>query len=78
MALVNLGPAIVDATVSWETISLGLKQPWTTATVRDLWAHQEIGSFSGGFTFKGLQTHATALLRVTPTRESVKVLGVAS
>jgi hypothetical protein len=49
--------------VTWEMVQLG--QPlWGRATVRDLWAQEQLGSFAGSFTFKGLEPHATAFLIV--------------
>ena len=64
MAVLNLGPKTVDATVSWEMIKLNKPTAWTKAKVRDLWAHADLGSFSSSFTFKGLESHATAFLIV--------------
>ena len=67
VALLNRGPATIDATVEWATIAVGPGggKAWAKAHVRDLWARKDLGVFAGGFTAKGLAAHATAMLLVT-------------
>ena len=63
VAVFNRGAAAVDAAFRWADIALG-GGVWARATVRDLWAHADLGAFDGGFTVVGLRPHATALLLV--------------
>jgi len=63
VAVFNRGQATVDAAFQWADIALG-GGVWELATVRDLWAHADLGTFSGGYTVVGLRPHATALLLV--------------
>ncbi|MFJ4680369.1 alpha-galactosidase [Kitasatospora sp. NPDC088783] len=60
VALFNLGPSAADVTARFA--DLGFSGP---ATVRDLWTHTELGSFTGSFG-AGLNPHASRLLKVTP------------
>ena len=42
---------------------------WTsssTATIRDLWQHKDLGTFTGGFPAVAVRAHQTVVLRVTP------------
>lgn len=64
IVLLNRGPAPVDAEVTWEMIALGAPATWSKAKVRDLWAHKDLGSFEGSFTFNGLASHGAAFLIV--------------
>jgi len=53
--------ASANITAFWKTTGLGS----TTGSVRDLWAHQDLGKFSGSFT--GLVApHSVIALKVTP------------
>ena len=63
VAVFNRGSVAVDAAFRWADIALG-GGVWARATVRDLWAHADLGAFDGGFTVAGLRPHATALLLV--------------
>ena len=63
VAVFNRGQAAVNATFQWADIALG-EGVWARATVRDLWAHADLGTFDGGFTVVSLRPHATALLLV--------------
>ncbi len=38
-----------------------------SATVRDLWTHTDLGTFSGSFSSGSLASHACRLLKITPT-----------
>ena len=53
-----------DVQVTWEMIKLERPNAWKQAKVRDIWAHQDLGSFEGSFTVKGLESHAAAFLIV--------------
>lgn len=64
MAIVNLGLNATDsATVTWDMIKFD-KEAWKSAEVRDLWLHEDLGTFDGSYTVKALESHATALLVV--------------
>jgi alpha-galactosidase len=60
VALFNLNAASSPVTVSWT--SLGFSG---AASVRDLWAHEQMGSSADSFTVN-LNPHGSALLRVRP------------
>jgi alpha-galactosidase len=61
VALFNLGSGSATVTTNFAN-DLGLSG---TASVRDLWTHAELGSFSGSFSSPNLPTHACRLLKVT-------------
>ncbi|WP_426513560.1 X2-like carbohydrate binding domain-containing protein [Dactylosporangium sp. McL0621] len=61
VALFNLGRTEKDVTANWTDLGLT-----GAATVRDLWAHQDLGRFTGRFTAAGVPIHGVRLLRVTP------------
>ena len=52
----------VTITVKWTDIGLPSS---TSAAVRDLWAHADLGSFTGSFTAQGVQPHEARTLKVT-------------
>ena len=59
-------PTQSDAELQWGMIQMGEPgAPWKSAKVRDLWAHENLGTFAGSFVFKGLEPHAAAFLVVT-------------
>ena len=59
-------PTQSDAELQWGMIQMGEPgAPWKSAKVRDLWAHEDLGTFAGSFVFKGLEPHAAAFLVVT-------------
>jgi alpha-galactosidase len=60
LGLFNLGSSSASVTAQWS--SLGLSG---AATVRDLWAHTDRGTFSGSYAVT-LASHASALLRIKP------------
>jgi hypothetical protein len=62
VALFNLGSQPATVTANWA--DLGISGP---ASVRDLWAHKNLGSFGGTFS-ETLPTHGSALLHVTPNQ----------
>jgi alpha-galactosidase len=61
VALFNLGRTDKDITAKWSDIGLT-----GAATVRDVWAHQNLGRFAGGFTASDVPIHGVRLLKVTP------------
>ncbi|MCX7681833.1 MAG: hypothetical protein N2508_07710 [Anaerolineae bacterium] len=50
--------------VAWESLGLDDRRP---CLVRDLWAHEDIGVFTGDFTAR-VDSHDVALVRITPQR----------
>jgi hypothetical protein len=60
VALFNLGGSSANVTANWS--SLGLSG---SATVRDLWSHSNLGTFTNSFSAT-LNTHASRLLKVVP------------
>jgi hypothetical protein len=59
VGLFNLGSAAATVTVNWGDIGLS-----GAASVRDLWAHQDLGVFNTGYSSVNLPSHASRLLRV--------------
>jgi len=57
--LLNLGETPAEARVEWADLALSAR-----VAVRDLWAHKDLGAFSGGYAVR-LSPHASALLKVT-------------
>jgi alpha-galactosidase len=62
--LFNTNTAFTSVTVNW--VDLGFSG---SADVRDLWAHQDMGTSATGYTVN-LNAHASALLRVRPQSDS--------
>ncbi len=60
VALLNRTSAAADITVTWS--SLGLTS--TSATVRDLWAHADLGSVSDSYTATSVPSHGVVVLKV--------------
>jgi alpha-galactosidase len=60
VALLNRGDAAADITVTWSMLGL------TTggATVRDLWAHQDLGSLATSYTASAVPSHGVVMLKV--------------
>jgi hypothetical protein len=71
VALFNTNTASAAVTVNW--VDLGFSG---NADVRDLWAHQDLGTSAGSYTIN-LNAHASALLRIRPLseRQSENVFG---
>jgi alpha-galactosidase len=61
VALFNRSAAAAAITVTWTAIGL----PAGAATVRDLWAHADRGSFIGSYTGTGIPSHGVAMLRIS-------------
>ena len=59
VALFNLGGSSANVTANWSDLGFS-----GTATIRDLWSHTNLGSFSGSFSAT-LNSHASRLLKVT-------------
>ncbi|HZU02346.1 MAG TPA: hypothetical protein VFA10_21945, partial [Ktedonobacteraceae bacterium] len=56
----NLGSSSATVTANWSDLGFS-----GSATVRDLWSHTSLGSFSDHFSAT-LSSHASRLLKVTP------------
>jgi hypothetical protein len=65
VALLNRNGASAAITAPWSAIGLGSG----AATVRDLWAHADRGSFTGSFAAT-VPSHGVVVLRVVPTGTS--------
>ena len=60
VALLNRTGAAASITVPWTALGL----PAGAATVRDLWAHADRGSFTSAYTAAAIPSHGVALLRI--------------
>jgi len=60
VALFNLGSDVANVTASWNELGFT-----SSASVRDLWSHTELGTFTSAFSAK-LNRHASRLLKITP------------
>jgi alpha-galactosidase len=60
--LFNRGTAERDVSVAWEQLGYPKTLP---AKVRDLWAHQDVGSFTGSYAAK-VGAHSAVMVKVTP------------
>ena len=64
--LLNLGDEnSSQITVKW--IDIGFPSNHS-ATVRDLWAHKDLGVFTGSFTSSNIDPHAVMMLNITLTK----------
>ena len=70
VALFNSGSSAANITVNWT--NLGLQA--SAATVRDLWAHTDLGAFSGSFT-TNVPSHGTVMLKFVGTAPALPALG---
>lgn len=52
-------------TVKWSDIGFPLDHP---ALVRDLWAHQDLGIFTGNYTSPKLDAHSSMMFNITLTK----------
>jgi hypothetical protein len=52
-------------TVKWSDIGFPVDHP---ATVRDLWAHQDLGVFNSNYTSPKIDSHAVMMLNITLTK----------
>ncbi|HEU4354446.1 MAG TPA: glycoside hydrolase family 27 protein, partial [Actinomycetota bacterium] len=62
VALLNRGSEDAEIGVGWQS---DLAADWSAATVRDLWAHQDLGVHRDGFAAT-VDPHAAMMLRATP------------
>jgi len=63
VALLNRGAAAASITASWSALGI----PAGAATVRDLWSHTDLGSFTGSYTAASVPSHGVVMLKVTST-----------
>ena len=63
VALLNRSPGSASITVQWSDLGI----PAGAATVRDLWAREDLGSFTGSYTAQSVPGHGVVLLRVVST-----------
>jgi alpha-galactosidase len=61
VALLNRTGAAASITVPWTTLGL----PTSSATVRDLWTHTDLGTFAQSYTVAAIPSDGVAMLRVT-------------
>lgn len=52
-------------TVQWTDIGFPADH---SAVVRDLWARNDLGTFTGNYTSPNIDPHASMMLKVTPTK----------
>ena len=50
-------------TVQWTDIGFPANR---SALVRDLWAHQDLGTFNGSYTSPNIDHHSSMMLKITP------------
>jgi alpha-galactosidase len=62
VALLNRGLHDAEIAINWRR---DLEVDWSTANVRDLWAHRELGAWPDRFV-KTVASHVAAMLRVIP------------
>jgi alpha-galactosidase len=60
--LFNRGAAEANVSVRWEEIAYPKGVP---AKVRDLWTHEDVGSFTGSYSAK-VGSHAVVMVKITP------------
>ena len=68
VVLFNPNDAAQDVTVSFADVP---QRKWTADTelaVRDLWAHVDVGTATGSYTFKDVAVHGSAFLTLTPKK----------
>ncbi|HET9957708.1 MAG TPA: hypothetical protein VFQ61_24590 [Polyangiaceae bacterium] len=64
VALFNRGTSAASISVQWS--SLGL--PAGAATVRDLWSHMDLGSFTDSYTATSVPSHGVVMLKVVSAK----------
>jgi alpha-galactosidase len=60
VALFNRGSGNASMTVRWSEIGL----PSGAASVRDLWAHQDLGDFTDSYTADNVEGHSVVMLEI--------------
>jgi alpha-galactosidase len=63
VALFNRGAGSASITVQWSDLGI----PTGAATVRDLWNHEDLGSFTGSYTAESVPGHGVVMLEVVST-----------
>ena len=63
VALLNRGSAAASITAQWSALGI----PAGAATMRDLWSHTDLGSFTGSYTAASVPSHGVVMLKVTST-----------
>jgi alpha-galactosidase len=63
VALLNRSGSAASITVQWTALGI----PAGAATVRDLWAHSDLGASSGSYTAQAVPSHGVVMLKVTST-----------
>ena len=63
VALLNRGSSTASISVMWSQLGI----PTGAATVRDLWSHTDLGSFSGSYTASSVPSHGVVMLKVSST-----------
>jgi hypothetical protein len=63
VALLNRGSGAASIAVQWSALGI----PTGAATVRDLWSHTDLGSFTGSYTATSVPSHGVVMLKVTST-----------
>jgi hypothetical protein len=62
--LLNRTSVSANITVNWNDLGL---VPGNSAAVRDLWAHQNLGNFTGNYTSTNIPAHGSTMLTITGT-----------
>jgi alpha-galactosidase len=63
VALFNRGSSSASVPVQWSALGI----PTGPATVRDLWAHMDLGTFDDGYTASSVPSHGVVMLKVAST-----------
>ena len=61
VALLNRGTSAASITVQWSQLGL----PAGSATVRDLWSHTDLGSFTDSYTAMSIPSHGVTMVKIT-------------
>ena len=64
VALLNRGTSTASIAVQWSALGI----PSGPATVRDLWSHSDLGTFTGSYTASSVPGHGVTMLKVTSTQ----------
>jgi alpha-galactosidase len=63
VVLFNRGGSSASISMQWSALGI----PAGRATVRDLWAHMELGTFDGAYTAPSVPSHGVVMLKVSST-----------
>jgi alpha-galactosidase len=63
VALLNRTGSTASITVPWSALGI----PTGSATVRDLWSHTDVGTFTGSYTASSIPSHGIVVLKVQAT-----------